>query len=195
MQISVSGRHVDTSEAFRAHADDGFRGLAAQHHIDPIDVSVVMEKQNHFFSCDVRMHLTKGTTLRAEGHGADGYNAFDNALTLITTRLRRHKKRVRDYHKHRDSHADASDFAPHYVLNGAHHDDEADDLSPAIIAEIRSEIPTLSVGDAVMHLDFGAEPVFAFRNSKGGHVNFLYRRGDGNIGWIDPGATITPPAA
>lgn len=183
MQISVSGRHVDTSDAFRAHVESGLGALVAQHHIDPIETSVVVEKQGHTFHCDVRMHLAKGTVLRVSGSGVDGYGGFDNALTLMTTRLRRHKGRVRDYHKHRDSH-ETIHLAPHYVLSA--HDDGEQDNAPAIIAEVRSEIPTLSVGDAVMHLDFSNEPVFAFRNTKGGEVNFLYRRGDGNIGWIDP---------
>jgi hypothetical protein len=55
-----------------------------------------------------------------------------------------------------------------------------------IVAEMETRIPSLSVGEAVMQMELAGAPVLVFRNEKGGGVNVVYRREDGNVGWIDP---------
>ena len=56
-----------------------------------------------------------------------------------------------------------------------------------IIAEMEAKIPSLSVGEAVMQMELAGAPVLVFRNEKqNAGVNIVYRRDDGNIGWIDP---------
>ena len=57
-----------------------------------------------------------------------------------------------------------------------------------IIAEADTSIETLTVHDAVMHMDLAYQQVLMFRNKKSGHFNVIYRRPDGHIGWIDPAA-------
>jgi hypothetical protein len=42
------------------------------------------------------------------------------------------------------------------------------------------------VSEAVMRLDLADLPALLFRNSAHGNLNLVYRRRDGNIGWIDP---------
>src|SRR5690606_17572833 len=100
-------------------------------------------------------------------------------------RLRRHKKRIADYHKQRDSHEQIADTLPYFVLNGQGEGTETEEHASAIIAEQKKEVPSLTVSDAVMHLDLGNENAMVFRNKNHGKINFIYRRSDGNIGWID----------
>jgi hypothetical protein len=57
-----------------------------------------------------------------------------------------------------------------------------------VIAETRMEIARLTVGEAVMRMDLADQPVMMFRNSASNELNVIYRRSDGNIGWIDPAA-------
>jgi len=59
---------------------------------------------------------------------------------------------------------------------------------PVIIAESATELRRLSVGEAVMDLDLTGAPTLVFRHAGHGRVNIVYRRPDGNIGWIDPPA-------
>ena len=54
-----------------------------------------------------------------------------------------------------------------------------------IVAEHTADIHTRSVGEAVMQLDLAELPVLMFRNAGNGHLNVVYRRPDGHIGWID----------
>ena len=62
----------------------------------------------------------------------------------------------------------------------------AEDFAPTVVAETTQKIRTMSVGTAVSELDFTGAPVVMFRNAGTGGVNVVYRRTDGNIGWIDP---------
>jgi len=55
-----------------------------------------------------------------------------------------------------------------------------------IIGEMETKIPSLSFGEAVMQMELAQAPVLVFRNEKHSGVNVVYRREDGNIGWIDP---------
>jgi hypothetical protein len=74
--------------------------------------------------------------------------------------------------------------AQQYVVNTKEEDEGSD--TPIIIAEMNTHIATLSVGEAVMRMDLSNYPVLMFKNAKNGGINVIYRRPDGNIGWIDP---------
>ena len=63
---------------------------------------------------------------------------------------------------------------------------EPEGLSPTIVAETSTEIAELTVGEAVMRMDLADAPVMMFRHSATRRLNVVYRRKDGNIGWIDP---------
>ena len=56
-----------------------------------------------------------------------------------------------------------------------------------VVAEQAAEINLLSVDEAVMQMDLADQPLLMFRNRASGALNVVYRRSDGNIGWIDPG--------
>ena len=69
-------------------------------------------------------------------------------------------------------------------------DEEAEeqDFHPVVIAETKKAMQTFSVSEAVVDLDLTGAPVVVFRHAGSGRVNMVYRRSDGNIGWIDPPA-------
>ena len=48
---------------------------------------------------------------------------------------------------------------------------------------------------AVQALDDGACPVVVFRYAENRRINIVYRRPDGNIGWIDPLGTASGHSA
>lgn len=101
--------------------------------------------------------------------------------------LRRYKRRLKNHHKER---AEPVEFvgAPSYILAASSDYDEAaepDTLQPMIIAEMETRVPALSVGEAVMQMELEGAPVLVFRDETHNGVNVVYRREDGNIGWID----------
>ncbi len=135
-----------------------------------------------------------GFSVQSGGEAEDAYVAFDSAAERIDKRLRRHKRRLKNHHHAKESEAQADQDATAYVL-AADDDDvpadatdgaEAPEGEPLVIAEMRTSIPQLSVSEAVMRLDLTDLPALLFRNSARGNLNVVYRRGDGNVGWIDP---------
>jgi ribosomal subunit interface protein len=190
MQISVSGHHLDIGDALRAHIEDSLAATVEKYFGDAIEASVVMSRENHQFRADVAVHVFRGLHVRGHDVADDAYAASDIAAAHLGKRLRRHTRRLRNHHESPRS-ADAVP-AQQYVLAGYDADvDEADDGAtgadnPVIIAEDTTHIEELTVSEAVMRLDIADLPALMFRNAGSGGLNVVYRRADGNVGWIDP---------
>jgi len=186
MKLNITGKQIDISKAFREHVEDKFNALNTKYSVDPVDVMVTITHENHNFHCEISAHIGRGMHIRCNSNGSDAYSCFDNTITILEYRLRRHKKRLHDHNRKRDIHL-KQEIAPSYILNINEESDshESEDLAPPIIAEIKREIQTLSVGEAVFRMDLGNENPYIFRNSSHGRVNVVYRREDGNIGWVD----------
>jgi putative sigma-54 modulation protein len=134
------------------------------------------------------IHLDSGATLHADGMAADGYASADQAALQIEKRLRRYKSRLKQHHVRASESAQAAPDLQDYVIAAPDResDDEVTDFKPVVIAESATVLGTLSVSEAVMELDMTGLPVVAFRHAASGRLNVVYRRADGNIGWIDP---------
>jgi ribosomal subunit interface protein len=158
------------------------------------EAHVTFGRTRSFFTCDINVHAGRGLTLRGEGEAADANSAFDDAAEHIAKRLRRYRRRVNDHQRDLANRA-RPEAARHYVLSA---EEETPQTEPGdtvqaqtfatVIAESVAEISTLSVGEAVMRLDLADQQVLMFRNSASSELNVIYRRPDGNIGWIDPAA-------
>jgi len=188
MRYTISGKHIDVGDALTTHVKTELGETLNKYSQRPTDASVTFSKDAHQFLCDTVVHLSTGLTVQARGSANDNiYAAFEACREKMDKQLRRYKRRLKDHHK---DHAEPVVFgqADSYVL--AAEDDDAESqggsLEPIIIAEMESRVPTLSVGDAVMHMELSGSPLLVFRNEKHGGVNVVHRRDDGNVGWIDP---------
>lgn len=185
MQVSISGIHVDTGDAFRTHVYQALATLNDRYQIQPIEATVNLTKEGYEFRSDVSAHLGRGVIMRGQGFAKDAHDSFDDAISTIVKRLKRHKKRLSDHHKGRHlSHKFAK--APYYVLNPHENEDAVSSHASPVIAELEAEIPTLTVSEAVLRLDLSQEPAMLFHNQSHGGLNMVYQRSDGNIGWVDP---------
>ncbi len=189
MQLSVQGRQIDVSDAFRNHVEDALGTIFNKYFGDAIEASVTLSREAHLLKAVVTAHVGRNIQLTAQGEADAPYPAFDMAADRLSKRLRRHKRRLRDHHK-ADSGLESIP-AQQYILAGATAEDEEDeqvvaDGQPAVVAEMTTEIPTLTVGEAVMRMDLAEHSAMMFRNKAHGGLNMLYRRADGNIGWVDP---------
>jgi ribosomal subunit interface protein len=201
MQITVSGKQLDLSDALRHRVSTMLDTIARKYFGDALEANVTFSRARSFFTCDINMHAGRGLTLRGEGEAADANSAFDDAAEHIAKRLRRYRRRVNEHARdlaQRDE-PDIAEPAQHYILRQqdepeATAEGEADALpaSPnhfaTVVAENPAIIVKLTVGEAVMRMDLADQPVVMFRNSVTGQFNVVYRRQDGHIGWIDPAA-------
>ena len=195
MHITVTGRHLDVGASLRRRVEEGLAAAVAKYFDRAIEAHVTFGKRGQFFLADIAVHVGRGIVAHSSGEADDPYVAFSGAIEHLAKRLRRHKRRLRDHHN-AESRASKTEQGWQYVLAGEDEATEQQDADsaatmngePLVVAEMEAEIPTLSVGEAVMRLDLGNAPALMFRNAVNGGLNMIYRRADGNIGWVDPGA-------
>ncbi len=186
MDVTVKGKNMDVGEALRVHVVDTLNGAVGKYFDRAIDANVVFSREAHQFRCDLQVHAGRGVVVQGVNRGGDAYGAYDGALERIGKQLRRYKRRLTDYHK--DAREDAMVTAQQYVLAPEEDTEEglAAEASPIVVAEMETRIDTLTVSQAVMRMDLADLCVVMFRNRAHGGLNVVYRRSDGNIGWIDP---------
>jgi ribosomal subunit interface protein len=187
MQIKVTGKNLDIGAAMRSHVEDSLRDLAAKYFSGTVSAHVTVEKQRAQFVTDCTLHLATGLVLQAHGKSGDAFKSFDKTASHLEKQLRRYKQRLKDHHDSRTEPV-RQRAAANYVIAASKGDGDGEpkDLNPVIIAENSSDVPELSVGEAVMQLDISTVAFVLFRNARDGGLNVVYRRDDGNIGWIDP---------
>ncbi|MFN7126934.1 MAG: HPF/RaiA family ribosome-associated protein, partial [Allorhizobium sp.] len=146
---------------------------------------VVVTKSQSRFAADCLVHLDTGANLHAAGEANDPQVAFDTAFERVEKRLRRYKRKLKDHHAGEAQ--NASIEVAYTVMDSVDDDHEElpDDYAPTIVAESTKKLRTMSVASAVMALDMTDDPVLLFRNPGSEQLNIVYRRNDGNIGWID----------
>jgi ribosomal subunit interface protein len=198
MQITVSGKQVELSDALRTRVADQLDHIAGKYFDHALEANVTFSRARSFFTCDINVHAGRGLTLRGEGEAADANSAFDDAAEHIAKRLRRYRRRVNE-HSRDIAQKERPQAARQYTLR--QEDEDAAGDAPAVngaapsttyatvIAEAAAEIASLTVSDAVMRMDLADQQVLMFRNSATGELNVVYRRNDGHIGWIDPAST------
>ncbi len=186
MHLTVKGKQLDVGDALRSHIADSLTGVFGKYFGNPIEATVILSREAHLYRAQVSVHVGRGILLQGQADADQPYAAFDMAAEKVAKRLRRYKRRLRDHHRSEIE----TQRAQHYVLapEPEEHAEDAVELDgkPAVIAELVSEIPTLSVSEAVMRLDLADEGAIMFRNLAHGGLNMVYRRADGNVGWVDP---------
>ncbi|EET48313.1 ribosome hibernation-promoting factor, HPF/YfiA family [Thalassobium sp. R2A62] len=187
MRYQITGKQIDIGEALQTHVQNELGAILEKYAGRPTDANVVFSKSGHEFVCEATVHLSTGLTAQAKAHDTEIYAAFDSCGEKMDKQLRRYKRRLKDHHKERSQPVELSD-AGSYILAASEEENgsEPESLNPMIVAEMETKIPSLSVGEAVMQMELGNAPVLVFRNERHSGVNVVYRRDDGNIGWIDP---------
>jgi ribosomal subunit interface protein len=193
MHITIAGKQVETGEALQTHVREGLGTIARKYFDHALEAHVTFSrKPPAFFACDINLKAGRNLFMRGEGDAADAHRAFEVAAEHLAKRLRRYRRRVNDHARAMaslpESDGPAPEMARQLILRSEEEDQDTPDLTGEqglIVAEQQTEIVRLTVGQAVMRLDLAQIPVLMFRNSASGVLNVVYRRPDGNIGWID----------
>ena len=198
MQVQVSGKHVAVGESLRTRVSDEISTSIGKYFDRGGDAEVTVSKEGHSFRVDCDVRLASGQHLYSHGLAGDAHAAFDQALSKIEARIRRYKHKLKDHSP--QASARQAELASYYVLR-APEDAEPDGAEAQqnqdgngapegmVIAETDREISTMTVSMAVMQLDLTESQTIVFRNAAHGGLSVVYRRPDGNIGWIDPART------
>lgn len=189
MNLTVQGKNIDIGDALKTRARESLDHIFGKYFSNPIEATVTLSKEAYRFTAQIAVHVGRGILLQAEGVADTANAAYDAAADTLAKRLRRYKRRLRDHHRA----ATESMRAQAYILapeaDGAEepeHDQVNGEAPPVVVAEMQTDIPTLTVGEAVMRLDLANSQAMMFLNRAHGGLNMVYRRNDGNIGWVDP---------
>ena len=187
MRYKISGKQIDIGESLQSHVQTQLDEIVGKYAGRPTDANVVFSRSAHEYVCEAVVHLSTGLNVTAKSHATEIYAAFEGCAEKMDKQLRRYKRRLKDHHRDRSEpveHLGASA----YILAAEDDSDDAEptSLQPIIVAEMETRIPSLSVGEAVMQMELAGAPVLVFRDVSKKGLNVVYRRDDGNIGWIDP---------
>lgn len=187
MRYQISGKQIDIGTALQTHVEQELGGIVQKYAERPTDALVVFSRNAHEYVCESTVHLSTGLTAQAKAHATEIYAAFDSCGEKMEKQLRRYKRRLKDHHRERAQPVELSGAASYILASQEVNDeDEPETLTPLIVAEMETKIPSLSVGEAVMQMELAGAPVLVFHNEKHGSINVVYRREDGNVGWVDP---------
>jgi ribosomal subunit interface protein len=188
MPLRISGKNVDIGQALREHIEERIGDALGKYFDGGYNGHVVVRPEGPGYSTECTIHLDTGTLLQASASAHEVYASADQAAERIGKRLRRYKRKLKSHQVHGNG-RDAAEVteAQAYVLALPDEDEEVpEDFAPLVVAETTQQIRTATVGRAVMDLDLSGAQVMVFRNAGSGAINVVYRRPDGNIGWIDP---------
>ena len=184
MSLRISGKQMNIGDALNQRINDRVDEAVGKYFDGGYSGHVIIEKSGSGFDCDCTVHLDTGVVLQATAKNHDATTCFDAAADKIEKRLRRYKRRLKD---HRAAASAATDEASYAIVAPLpQEEDVPEEYNPVIIAESSTQLATQTVAEAVMQLDLTDKPVIVFTNAANGQTNVVYRRTDGNIGWIDP---------
>lgn len=187
MRYQISGKQIDIGEALQTHVKTELGEIVQKYAERPTDANVIFSRSGHEHVCEATVHLSTGLTAQAKAHAPEIYAAFDACAAKMEKQLRRYKRRLKDHHKDRTEPVELFGASSYILASDADTEvAEPETLQPMIVAEMETKIQSLSVGEAVMQMELAGAPVLVFRNENKDGLNVVYRRDDGNIGWIDP---------
>lgn len=198
MKISVVGHRVDVGDALRSHVEEKLSNVVNKYFDKALEGKAILTKESHLYRFSISLHVGRGIFIQGNDTNKDPYASFEAALSHIERRLRRSKKRLQN--RSERSQQKANLIANKYIIFSESKDDNDDetlveehvtdvspeDSFPAVIAEMEAEIADLSVSEAIERLDSTRIPALLFKNLAHGGLSMIYRREDGNIGWVDP---------
>ncbi len=191
MDVQITGKGLDLGAALQTHVEDRIASSVHKYFERSAEAQVTFAREGSSIKCEATTHLASGVFLAVQGEAHDAYSAFDDALEKLEKRVRRYKRRLKNHHANGKSPLPA-ESAPSYILKPLDADEEGDepieeDPTPVVIAESTTRLREMTVGAAVLQLDLADQPVIVFKNAAHGRISVVYKRSDGNIGWIDSG--------
>lgn len=185
MKIAITGKQIDIGTSLRTYVEERIENTVRKYFETPLNASVAFSKEGNLIKADISAHPMSSVLIQGTSSNADAYAAFDAANDRIAKQLQRYKKRL-------TSHKASAETVNFAVIEPEKESEEdtlpQDESAPVVVAEMQSELPLCTVSGAVMRMDLADVPALMFRNIAHGGLNMVYRRSDGNIGWVDPQA-------
>lgn len=192
MSTQIVSKGIDVSPALRERIMGRIDEMMDKYIHRDGDAQVSVSREGAGFRTSCSVHLPSGASMEGKGQAQDAYGASDEALEHLEKRLRRYNRRLKDHNAAQKSKEKSKSFSM-FILENPVNEGDADDMAapdetadPIVIAEAAGEIRTLTPSMAALELGLADHGVVVFHNAAHGGLNVVFKRSDGNIGWIDP---------
>ena len=191
MPTQIVSKGIDVSPALRERIMGRIDEMMDKYIHRDGDAQVSVSREGTGFRTLCSVHLPSGASMEGGGQASDAYGASDEALEHLEKRLRRYNRRMKDHNAAEKSREKSKSFSM-FVLENPVNEGDSDDLAPPtdadpiVIAEAAGEIKTMTPSMAALELGLADNGVVVFHNARHGGLNVVFKRSDGNIGWIDP---------
>ena len=192
MQIAIQGKQIDIGDSLREHVETALQEKIGKYFSDAVDATVIISKEAYLYCSEIIVHPGKhGASVQAKASAGEPYPSFDEAADRVAKQLRRYKTRLKDHHSQTHAEVAEAQMARKTIFDSSYTASNDSVASESVVvAEMETPIMTLTVSEAVMNLELGDIPALLFKNKANGGLNMLYRRPDGNIGWVDPASSL-----
>jgi putative sigma-54 modulation protein len=188
MQLDISGRHMEITDALKSHVEtrlDKLRG-----HFDRvIDAEVVLSVEKHRHVAEVTLHAN-GIRIHGKESSADMYSSVDAVVAKLEKQIRKYKDRVKRHNARKGAEPIAPEAPSFDVDEDLAEEEETGNKEIKVQNKtiLREKLPMkpMAIEEASLQLELAEEPFIVFSNVETQQVNVMYARGDGTYGLIEP---------
>lgn len=193
LNITVTGRHIEVTDAIREYARKKIEGL----HLDYpriIEVKVILDVQSPQRQfAEIVLFCANHITIEASSTCEILYAAIDETISKIARRMRKHQTRLLKNHRPRSGsirHMDETVYHSEVI-----DDHETEEVEPLIIHKENYRIRPLYPDEAITELEMGERGFIVFQNQKTHQLTIVFRRKDGDYGMMELPANAASAAA
>tara|TARA_X000000368_G_scaffold402529_1_gene376533 strand:- start:382 stop:954 length:573 start_codon:yes stop_codon:yes gene_type:complete len=184
--ISVSGKQTKVGSSLELHVKNQIASTLKKYFSGFINSEILFSKDKFNFKCEINIHLESNIFVKSHSLSNDAYGAFNIANDKIKKRIRRYHRKLTDHRLKKTKLTKTFQVNEYIIKNPDELKLKDNENNPIIIAESDEIIKNLSVSEALMLMNLNDKAVYFFKNSKNDRINILFKRSDGNIGWLDP---------
>ena len=184
--ISITGKQTKVGLSLSEYVSKILKTTLKKYFKKFISANVIFSKDRFNFKCEISIHLEKTIFVKSHSLSNDAYGAFNLANEKIKKRIRRYHRKLTDHRAKLAKKLIETNANEYIIQNPEKVKLSRNEKEPVIIAESEEIIKSLTVSEAIMLMDLNDQNAIFFKNTKNKRLNLLFKRSDGNIGWLDP---------
>ena len=171
MELSIVFKNIEPTDALKSYFEKRIKKLERIFKKE-FEVKAILSTEKFRQNAEVIVNID-GNLIKAEETSDDMYSSID----LVIDKLDRQAKKYREKNKERK-----------HVNEKQHSFSETSGnlTSKQILKTENYVVKPLTLEEAAMQLDTLENEFIVFRNAETNEVNVLYKKNDGNYGWIEP---------
>ena len=180
MQITVTARSMEITDALKAYAENRLQRLTRHCDFPIIEAHVILstEKYRHFAEINL---LGKNFDIHGNEETTDMYLAIDKVVEKVEKQLKKRKDRFMALKaRHREK-----GMNPPRTIASESSTDQPKSFNPQIV-RTRSAPKPMFVKEAAMQVATLGKDFVVFHNVETEELNVIYKREDGDFGLIEP---------